>query len=226
MEKVDEMVGAKDDEGVTKNGNEMCETEGINGDNSKNGDSIESVKNQIESKKNEIKDKNMEQNGRKTDNMQDNNIESEESPTIKDITVPESEIQDERIMVEIEDPDDYLIYLEDILKKIHQKFYEAYDKMESGDVPDLKKVIPKVRSQVLKDCKLVFSGLVPTRTKLEHSKAYQVARSLGAVITQDLETDTTHLVAVRPGTVKVNAGKKKKNLKIVTPDWLWCCAER
>lgn len=34
------------------------------------------------------------------------------------------------------------------------------------------------------------------------------------------------MVAVRPGTAKVNAGKKRKNLKIVTPDWLWTCAER
>lgn len=129
-------------------------------------------------------------------------------------------------MIEVEDADDYLIYLEDILKKIHLKFYEEYDSMESGEIPDLKKVIPKVRGLVLKNCRLVFSGLVPTRTKLEHSKAYQVARSLGATVTQDLEDDTTHLVAVRPGTVKVNAGKKKKNLKIVTPDWLWSCAER
>lgn len=128
--------------------------------------------------------------------------------------------------IEVEDSDDYLIYLEDILRKIHEKFYEEFDKMESGEIPDLKKVIPNVRGRVLKNCKLVFSGLVPTRTKLEHSKAYLVARSLGATVTQNLEEDTTHLVAVRPGTVKVNAGKKKRGLKIVTPDWLWCCAER
>lgn len=142
------------------------------------------------------------------------------------IPITDSQKNTENDFIEIEDPDDYLIYLEDILKKIHREFYESYDKMESGEIPDLKTVIPTVRSQVLKKCKLVFSGLVPTRTKLEHSKAYQVARSLGATVTQDLEEDSTHLVAVRPGTVKVNAGKKKKNLKIVMPDWLWCCAER
>ncbi|XP_971974.2 RNA polymerase II subunit A C-terminal domain phosphatase [Tribolium castaneum] len=129
-------------------------------------------------------------------------------------------------LVEVEDPDDYLSYLEDILKRIHQAFYDAYDKMESGEVPDLKKVIPGVRSQVLQGYKLVFSGLVPTHIKLEQSKAYQIAKSLGAEVTQELEDDTTHLVAVRPGTAKVNAGRRKKNLKIVTPDWLWCCAER
>lgn len=106
-------------------------------------------------------------------------------------------------LIEIEDPDDYLLHLEDILKRIHEVFYEEFDRMESGEVPDLKRVIPEVRSRVLKGTKLVFSGLVPTHIKLEQSKAYQVARSLGAEVTQDLEDDTTHLVAVRPGTAKV-----------------------
>lgn len=131
----------------------------------------------------------------------------------------------EEELIDIEDPDDYLLHLQDILKRIHKAFYDEYDKMESGEVPDLKKVIPEVRSRVLKGTKLVFSGLVPTHIKLEQSKAYQVAKSLGAEVTQDLMDDTTHLVAVRPGTVKVNAGRRRKNIKIVTPDWLWACAE-
>lgn len=137
-----------------------------------------------------------------------------------------SEERKEEELIEIEDPDDYLLYLEEILKIIHKAFYEKYDKLESGEVPDLKKVIPEVRGTVLKGTRLVFSGLVPTHIKLEQSKAYQVARSLGATVTQDLEEDTTHLVAVRPGTAKVNVGRRKKSLKIVTPDWLWSCAER
>ncbi|KAI4468785.1 rna polymerase ii ctd phosphatase [Holotrichia oblita] len=133
-------------------------------------------------------------------------------------------IEDE--FLDVEDPDDYLLYLEDILKKIHAEFYKEYDKLESGQVPDLKQVIPNVRAHVLSGCNLVFSGLVPTHIKLMNSKAYQVARSLGANVTQDLQEDTTHLVAVRPGTAKVNAGRRRKNIKIVTPDWLWTCAER
>lgn len=35
-------------------------------------------------------------------------------------------------LIEIEDPDDYLLYLETILMKIHTRFYEFYD--ESGQV--------------------------------------------------------------------------------------------
>ncbi len=34
------------------------------------------------------------------------------------------------------------------------------------------------------------------------------------------------MVAARLGTVKVNEAKKLKDVHVVTPDWLWCCAER
>lgn len=148
----------------------------------------------------------------------------QDSQEFKETTKQEDKKEED--LVEIEDPDDYLLYLEDILKMVHKRFYEEYDKLEAGTVPDLKVIIPAVRSEILKGCRLVFSGLVPTHIKLEQSKAYQVARSLGAIVTQDIDDDSTHLVAVRPGTAKVNAGRRKKHVRIVTPDWLWACAER
>ncbi|XP_063540662.1 RNA polymerase II subunit A C-terminal domain phosphatase isoform X2 [Cydia strobilella] len=132
--------------------------------------------------------------------------------------------------IEVEDPDDYLIYLDDILLRIHKSFYEVYDKMDGKQIPDLKTVIPEVKSKVLEGATLVFSGLVPTHQRLETSRAYLVARSLGAEVTQDFTEKTTHLVAVRSGTAKVHAsrrmGEGKNKLHVVTPEWLWACAER
>lgn len=129
-------------------------------------------------------------------------------------------------LVEVEDGDDYLMYLEEILKTVHKAFYDLYDEL-NGEVPDLKSVIPYVRRKLLAGTSLVFSGLVPTHTPLEKSRVYLVARSMGAQVTQDLTPETTHLVAVRPGTAKVNAARRAaRNVFIVTPDWLWCCAER
>ncbi|XP_053615045.1 RNA polymerase II subunit A C-terminal domain phosphatase [Plodia interpunctella] len=133
--------------------------------------------------------------------------------------------------IEVEDPDDYLIYLEDILKRIHKHFYDLYDKAENKRIPDLKLVIPEVKCEVLSGASLVFSGLVPTHQRLETSRAYLVARSLGAEVTQDFTENTTHLVAVRAGTAKVNASRrlgegKANKLHVVTPEWLWACAER
>lgn len=127
-------------------------------------------------------------------------------------------------LIEIEDPDDYLLYLETSLKKIHQRFYAFYD--EHKQIPDLKSLIPKIRSEVLLGKVLVFSGLVPTQVKLEKSRAYLIARSLGATVTQQLTDETTHLVASTAGTFKVNAARKMSNIRIVSPEWLWTCAER
>jgi RNA polymerase II subunit A-like phosphatase len=129
-------------------------------------------------------------------------------------------------LVEVEDRDDYLLYLEEILKTVHKAFYDLYGEL-NGEVPDLKSVIPYVRRKVLAGTNLVFSGLIPTHTPLEKSRAYLVARSMGAQVTQDLTPETTHLVAVRPGTAKVNSARRvARNVTIVTPDWLWCCGER
>lgn len=127
-------------------------------------------------------------------------------------------------LIVIEDPDDYLLYLEEILKRIHNKFYKVYNK--KNEIPDLKMLIPKLRSKILVGTHLVFSGLVPNHMKLEQSKAFQIAKSLGANVQQNINDDTTHLVAVTAGTIKYNTARKKSNIRIVTPDWLWSCAER
>lgn len=83
-----------------------------------------------------------------------------------------------------------------------------------------------MRSEVLVGKTLVFSGLVPNQIKLEKSRTYLIARSLGANVTQQLTEETTHLVASTAGTFKVNAAKKLPNVHIVSPEWLWACAER
>lgn len=127
-------------------------------------------------------------------------------------------------LIDIEDPDDYLLYLESILTKIHTRFYALYD--ETKQMPDLKSLLPKIRNEVLLGTTLVFSGLVPTQIKLEKSKAYLIARSLGASVTQQLTDETTHLVASTASTFKVNAARKMSKIHIVSPDWLWTCAER
>ena len=131
-------------------------------------------------------------------------------------------------LFDVEDTDDYLLYLEDTLKNIHTAYYKAYDQMKgSGKTPDLKEVIPDVKRLSLKGTSIVFSGVIPTNIPIKRSKPYLVARSLGAEVTDKIYRKTTHLVAARTGTAKVNEAKKRaKNVHLVTPDWLWCCAER
>ncbi|XP_068141865.1 RNA polymerase II subunit A C-terminal domain phosphatase-like isoform X2 [Drosophila tropicalis] len=125
----------------------------------------------------------------------------------------------------IEDPDDYLLYLEVILGSIHKSFYATYD--ETGEISDLKVLVPQLRSEVLRGQHLVFSGLVPIQMKLQQSRVYHLAKSLGAEVHSDIDKNvTTHLVAVNVGTVKVNAARMLSQIKVVNAYWLWACAER
>lgn len=87
-------------------------------------------------------------------------------------------------------------------------------------------VIPRVKGEILAGCHLVFSGLVPSHVPLSRSRAYAVAVSLGATVSAEVTAETTHLVAARAGTAKVNSSRRQKGVHIVTPQWLWHCAER
>lgn len=131
---------------------------------------------------------------------------------------------DDDNLVEIQDPDDYLLYLEPILMKIHERFYKLYN--ETNEIPDLKELIPKLKSEVLIGISITFSGLVPNNVKIEYSRPYLIATTLGAKVSNEISEETTHLVAASTGTQKVYQAQKMKNIHIVTPAWLWTCAER
>ncbi|RXG59048.1 RNA polymerase II subunit A C-terminal domain phosphatase [Armadillidium vulgare] len=142
--------------------------------------------------------------------------------------------------LDVDDDDDYLLYLEDILKRLHAIFYKDYDqklKMKKEELPDLKEIVPDSRKKVLSGCHLVLSSVVPQNTTLMDSKVYHIATSLGATVSSKIIAKakgkdhpdlnyTTHVVAANLHTEKVHQAKRLKNIKIVTPNWLWCCAER
>ncbi|XP_066903252.1 RNA polymerase II subunit A C-terminal domain phosphatase-like [Halyomorpha halys] len=140
---------------------------------------------------------------------------------------PEDESENNELAddIEVEEEDDYLIYLSSILKRVHKIFYNVYDKKTEG-VPEVKWVIEHLRSNVLKDCELAFSGLIPLRTKLEESEPALVAIRLGAKISATLQPSTTHLIAAGKGTAKVHQAKKMKGIKVVNPHWLLTCSHR
>lgn len=157
------------------------------------------------------------------DNQEDGSVENQEDNSVETQEVSLVAIQEDNL-VEIQDPDDYLLYLEAILKQIHESFYETYDKTK--EISDLKVLIPKLKSQVLVGVSIVFSGLVPSIVKLEHSRPYLIAKNLGAEVTEGFTDKTTHLVAASTGTQKVFQAQKNKAINVVTPEWLWTCAER
>lgn len=176
----------------------------------------------------------------KSDSAYSKSGEGTENKLTKDESEGENKETTETTEVEIEwdDEDDYLLYLEEILTRIHKAFYDLYDQMKSkseiteGTKPDLKNIIPYVKRKVLKGTNIVFSGVIPTNMVAEKSRAYIVAKALGANIQTTFipktegQDATTHMVAARLGTAKVRLAQKAKNVHIVNADWLWCCAER
>ena len=72
---------------------------------------------------------------------------------------------------EVVDHDDYLLHLEDILTRIHSEFYAQYDRVkDSGGLPDVKEIVPRIRGDALKGCNIVFSGVFPSHADITKVK--------------------------------------------------------
>ena len=148
---------------------------------------------------------------------------------------------------EIHDPDIFLLQLANILERVHAIFYERFDVatkdvdiVTSTDysIPDLKQIIPELRHSILKDCRILFTGVIPTNTPPRKNAEWRTAKAFGATIHNQLvpgldssnEAEvlraTTHVIAGKPGTSKLLEAKKHPGVKIVSPKWLWACAEQ
>ncbi|KAI3358345.1 hypothetical protein L3Q82_014787 [Scortum barcoo] len=133
------------------------------------------------------------------------------------------------------DQDDHLIYLEEVLERIHAEYYaryEAYLRKEASETPDIRKIVPELKSKTLEGTTIVFSGLYPTNYPMERTREFYHAKALGSKIGKSLllnsqdPSRTTHLIAARAGTEKVRQAQGCKHLHVVNPDWLWSCLER
>ncbi|RVE66414.1 hypothetical protein OJAV_G00107100 [Oryzias javanicus] len=164
----------------------------------------------------ETESQNSEQSGVTTGELLDQSMEDEEEEADND-------------------HDDHLIYLEEVLERIHAEYYaryEAYLRKEAGQMPDIRKIVPELKSKTLDDATVVFSGLYPTNYPMERTREYYHAKALGAKVSRNLVLNpqdpgrTTHLIAARAGTEKVRQAQGYKHLHVVNPDWLWSCLER
>uniref|UniRef100_A0A4W4GSE5 RNA polymerase II subunit A C-terminal domain phosphatase n=1 Tax=Electrophorus electricus TaxID=8005 RepID=A0A4W4GSE5_ELEEL len=133
------------------------------------------------------------------------------------------------------DQDDHLIYLEEVLTRIHNEYYSRYDtylRENNLEMPDIRKIVPELKSMSLLGTTIVFSGLYPTNYPMERTREFYHAKALGAKISKSLVLNAkdpdhaTHLIAARAGTEKVRQAQGIKHLHVVNPDWLWGCLER
>jgi len=87
--------------------------------------------------------------------------------------------------------------------------------------------LAKIRSQVLAGCHVVFSGVFPLQidhSKLPNTKLWKTTELFGATVSLDLNEHTTHVIAVKSGTVKV-AKAQQMGVKTIHLGWLRDCVK-
>ena len=145
-------------------------------------------------------------------------------------------------VVEIKDPDTFLLQLADILERVHTIFYKQYDNTATSEkeyvIPDLKQIIPELRHSILRNCRILFTGVIPTNAPPRKNAEWRTARAFGATIhtelvpgldscnEDDTSSATTHVIAGKPGTTKLQEASRLPGVKIVNTNWLWACAEQ
>ena len=193
------VVEAGDSKRERKDSNDMP----LVGENSKDNEETEDKIDDNHDKADEDKDSKNVNDDLEMSDSEDSNSRAKTLEKPKDEKKTDSEEK-----IDVDDPDDYLLYLEDILKTVHKAFYDLYDQSKSDSAvpaPDLKTVIPYVKRKALSGLTIVFSGVIPTHISVERSKPFLLARSLGASVRSCVDSNTTHLVAARVGTAKVRS---------------------
>ncbi|KAI1499273.1 hypothetical protein F5X99DRAFT_420073 [Biscogniauxia marginata] len=131
----------------------------------------------------------------------------------------------------LRDDDQELSYLEKHLTNLHRSFYQQYDarsaKRRQDDIapdsiPDVGATLNFLKSQVLKNTRIVLSGLVPLGSDVRRSEIGMHAESFGAEIRTRVSDEITHLVisSSRPRTQKVRQAACIPSIKIVNQNWL------
>ena len=126
----------------------------------------------------------------------------------------------------------------------YTKFYAEYDTNYAGyqsentpqsyiHTPDLKEIICTLKSSVLQDCCICFTGVIPTNIPPERCPEWKAATTFGATIHAALVENcvdqvckpTTHLVVGKVGTSKLHKARTMPGIKIVDCRWLWASVE-
>lgn len=114
-----------------------------------------------------------------------------------------------------------------MMNEIHDRFYDSY---RSGGSPDVGEILPGMKRNVLKNVKIVFSGIIPLGidpTKYFYNLIiyrefiWKKATEFGAEISNTVDQTVTHVVANKKGTLKINQAMRIPGIFIVKPTWLY-----
>ncbi|WWC91528.1 uncharacterized protein L201_006474 [Kwoniella dendrophila CBS 6074] len=159
-----------------------------------------------------------------TDSVEE--TKDEGRPAVSQLPIPPSPYKPRKPLL---NPNDYeLLRVSDILTEIHDRFYRAYDSLDSWDsktaLPmscDVEFIIPELKSKVLEGCNLVFSGLIPQAVNPETAEIWQTAETFGALCSLSIHPRITHCVTATLNTEKTYKASKIPGVKTVWANWFW-----
>ncbi|GMJ01717.1 C-terminal domain phosphatase-like 4 [Hibiscus trionum] len=115
------------------------------------------------------------------------------------------------------EPDGALASVLKVLRQVHHIFFDELDSdLASRDV---RQVLKTVRKEVLKDCKIIFSRVFPTKFQAENHLLWKMAEQLGATCLTETDSSVTHVVSTDAGTEK-SRWAVKENKFLVHPRWI------
>lgn len=97
-------------------------------------------------------------------------------------------------------PDICFRSLQQVIERIHQSFFSN----RSLDEVDVRNILAAEQHKILAGCRIVFSRVFPVGEANPHlHPLWQTAESFGAVCTNQIDEQVTHVVANSLGTDKV-----------------------
>ncbi|KAI9469957.1 MAG: hypothetical protein EXX96DRAFT_612426 [Benjaminiella poitrasii] len=154
------------------------------------------------------------------DNKESTTTSTEEEPPLpKEIPRETVSSNNSTYTPKTNDPDNILRVVQKALIDVHEKFYNQVEQDKTVK-PNVANILPALKSNILQDCHILFSGVIPLQFRPEDSSIWKIAASFGATCLKELTGKVTHLVAANAGTNKVNTARKYSHIKIVSPGWL------
>lgn len=123
----------------------------------------------------------------------------------------------------IVEEDNQLLRSLSILQNLHREFYSCVDKSFSTSLSTAN-ILRDMQHAVLRGCHMAFSGIVPTNCQRPQSQElWMLAERLGATVSSQLQSNTTHLLARDAGTHKAKDALDRGDIWLVRVEWLWEC---
>ena len=92
------------------------------------------------------------------------------------------------------------LYVKQVIERIHQNFF-AHKALDGVDV---RNILASEQRKILAGCCIVFSRIFPVEEANPHlTQIWQTAQQFGAVCSNQIDEQVTHVVAIDLGTDKV-----------------------